>query len=154
MWRCQLYYQREDAIPCCGNKECDALYLKSYYVPNKIYIGDRKTRFVGYYETTHNKNDTAVITGIKGDGTACAILFGFNTTETVYISGTWINKSFTPPSRTDDGYYNLNGKKIGDASKNLNISLGCGNNMIPKGTSTLHIRVKDYEETLYIRRNF
>ena len=29
MWRCQLYYQREDAIPCCGNKECESILLAS-----------------------------------------------------------------------------------------------------------------------------
>ena len=30
MWRCQLYYQREDAIQCCGEKQCEQIYLDSF----------------------------------------------------------------------------------------------------------------------------
>ena len=156
MWRCQRENLKEDAIPCCGNKECDALYLKSYYVPNKLYVGDRSTRFKGYYTQTERPKDTAVLTSVKGGGTPCVKIFGFNTQDTVCITGTWINQCYTPTYLSGSGhsFYNIDGSYIGKSHEKLGIKIGCGKYMVPAGLQKMHFKIKDYEETLYIKRNF
>lgn len=147
----------EDAIQCCGNKNCDAVYLKSYYVPNKIIIGDYKTRFVGYYKKKNHPKDTAVLTGWRGGGTPIVRLFGFHSTQTVCISGNWINRCERPHIEANDGnaYYNIDGSHIGASGTSLGIDLCGGHYCVPGGReNVLNIQVGNYKETLYVIRAF
>ena len=131
----------EDAIQCCGNKECDAL-IELFPMPERLYLWDYATRYKGYYTS----DTSAIITGIHGSKRPYVMFGMFNNKyigRTFRIDGPY-GTVYTTLKQYCPGYdiYNFSGQYLG----RCNVGIKYTEKRLPYGISTFTITLVGDED--------
>ena len=89
MWRCQREKLKEDAIPCCGNKECEQIYLDSFPEGFDFFLGQVELDY--YSDITMDFKKSQFRTNITSNGW---LEFTLNGQSIKTSSGGWYDDAY------------------------------------------------------------